>query len=203
MKTVTAQELLILDKRRFDKEYYKWQEYCLDYEWYQNIYDNFKHTCNTHAIRVDDISFRGFHSQSDGAAFAGRMDLTAFMEDQGLDVKYPALYIGVKNDGSYFMVYNHRSGGLCGGEYEMYANQTAPDGIFSELDQQAWEELLEEQENDAELEERALEFARHLADELYTNLSDEYDHLTSKESFIESCECNEITFEIQTEEETA
>jgi hypothetical protein len=201
MAQVTASELLILDERRFEREYYKWQEYCLDYEWYDSIYENFKETCEACAVRVDDISFSGFHSQSDGAAFAGRVDLTALMEREGLDVKYPALYIGVKNDGSYFMVYNHRSGGLRGGEYEMYANQTAPDGIFSELDQQAWEELIEEQEAGAELEERALAFARRLANGLYSSLSDEYDYLTSKESFIESCECNEITFE--TEGETA
>jgi hypothetical protein len=201
MAQVTASELLILDERRFETEYYKWQEYCLDYEWYDSIYDDFKETCKTCSIRVDDISFSGFHSQGGGAAFAGRIDLTALMEREGLDVKYPALYIGVKNDGSYFMVYNHRSGGLRGGEYEMCANQTAPDGIFSELDQQAWEELIEEQEAGAELEERALAFARRLAAGLYTALSDEYDYLTSKESFIESCECNEITFE--TEGETA
>jgi hypothetical protein len=30
---------------------------------------------------------------------------------------------------------------------------------------------------------------------LYRELRDEYEHLTSEESFIESCECNEITFE--------
>ena len=203
MTTVTAQELLILDERRFDAEYCKWMEYCLDYEWHQNIYDDFKETCKAHSIRVDDITFSGFHSQGGGAAFSGRMALPAFMENHGLDVKYPALYIAVKNDGSYFMVRHSRNSCMRGNDYEMYANQTAPDGIFSELDQQAWEELIEEQERDAELEDRALEFARHLADELYTNLSDEYDHLTSKESFIESCECNEITFEIRTEEETA
>lgn len=203
MKTVTAQELLILDERRFDTAYYKWLEYCLDYEWWDSIYDNFKETCKAHSIRVDDITFSGFHSQGDGAAFAGRMELTALMETHGLDVKYPALYIGVRNDGSYFTLRHSRTNCMRGVEYEMYASQTAPDGIFSELDQQAWEELIEEQERDAGLEDRALEFARHLADELYTNLSDEYDHLTSKESFIESCECNEITFEIQTEEELA
>jgi len=203
MTTVTASELLILDKRRFEQEYYKWQEYAADYEWWDYIYDNFKATCEACSIRVDDIAFNGFHMQGSGAAFAGRIDLTALMERTGLNVKYPALYIAVKNDGSYFMVYNHRSGGLRGGEYEMYANQTAPDGVFSFLDQQAWEELVDEQEEEAGLEERALKFARHLADELYTNLESEYDHLTSEASFIESCECNEITFEITTEEETA
>ena len=203
MKTVTAQELLILDERRFDVEHYKWQAYATDYDWYQGVYDNFAETCKANSIRVDQITFSGFHSPGDSAAFEGRIELTAFMENQGLDVKYPALYIGVRNDGSYFMLRYSRTNCMRGGDYEMYASQTEPDGVFSGLDQQAWEELIEEQERDAELEDRALEFARHLADELYTNLSDEYDHLTSKESFIESCECNEITFEIQTEEETA
>jgi hypothetical protein len=203
MTTVTASELLILDKRRFEQEYYKWQEYCLDYEWWDYIYDNFKATCEACSVRIDDITFSGFHSQGSGAAFQGRIDLTALMEREGLDVKYPALYIGVKNDGSYFLTRPTRNNSMRGGNYEMYANQTAPDGVFSGLDQQAWEELIEEQDRDADLEERALEFARHLADELYTNLESEYEHLTSEASFIESCECNEVTFEITTEEETA
>ena len=30
MKTVTAAELLILDAEQFRKEYYKWQEYCME-----------------------------------------------------------------------------------------------------------------------------------------------------------------------------
>lgn len=200
MKTVTAQELLILDEKRFDKEYYKWQEYCLDYDWWDYIYGNFKETCAGLGIRVDQITFSGFHSPGDGAAFEGRVDLATLMENTGMSIKYPALYLGVKDDGSYFLVRYSRTNCMRGGEYECYANQTAPSGIFEGLEQSAWEELIEEQERDAGLEDAALEECQALADELYTGLSDEYEHLTSKEAFLESCECNEITFEVEWEE---
>ena len=203
MKTVTAQELLILDKKRFDEEYMKWVEYTAAAdEWWDYIYDHFKDKCHAMNITVTDITFSGFWSQGDGAAFGGRVDLTALMERQGLDVQYPALYIGVKNDGSYSRIAFNGNNMRCG-SYEMWANQTEPDGVFSGLDQRAWEDLIDEQDREAGLEDLALEECQALARELYRDLEAEYDHLTSKESFLESCECNEITFEIETEEEAA
>lgn len=200
MKTVTAQELLILDKARFDTAYYKWAENAADYKWWEDEYDCFKEKCNALSITVTDITFSGFCSQGDGAAFGGRVDLTALMEREGLDVQYPALYIGVKNDGSYARIHITRSNNMRCGEYEMYANQTAPDGVFSGLDQEAWEDLVDEQDRDAGLEYAALTACQKLADQLYRDLEAEYEHMTSKESFIESCECNDVTFEIETEE---
>ena len=201
MKTVTVQELLILDKARFDTAYYKWAETAADYKWWEFVYDAFKEKCEALRIFVHDITFRGFCSQGDGAAFGGRVDLTALMEREGLDVQYPALYIGVKNDGSYSCIHTTRGNNMRCGEYEMYANQTAPDGVFSGLDQEAWEELIDEQDTAAGLEDRALAACQKLADQLYRDLEAEYEHMTSKESFIESCECNDVTFEIETEEE--
>ena len=203
MKTVTAQELLILDKKRFEKEYWLWVEHGVaDYDWWEYIYDHFKEKCEALRITVDDMTFSGFGSQGDGAAFAGRVDLTALMERQGLDVTYPALYIGIKNDGSYARMAFNGNNMRCG-SYEMWANQTAPEGVFSGLDQEAWEELIDEQDGEAGLEDLALAECQTLARELYRDLEAEYDHLTSEESFIESCECNEVTFEIETEEEPA
>jgi hypothetical protein len=202
MKTVTAAELLILDEKRFDQEYNKWLEYTADYDWWDYIYEDFKAQCHAMHITVDNITFSGFWSQGDGAAFAGRVDLTALMERKGLDVEFPALYIGVKNDGSYSRLAFNGNNMRCGA-YENYANQTAPDGVFSGLDQEAWEELIEEQDTEARLEDHALEEGEALAADLYNRLEEEYECLTSKEAFIESCECNEVTFEIETEEEEA
>jgi hypothetical protein len=36
--------------------------------------------------------------------------------------------------------------------------------------------------------------------QIYRDLRNEYEHLTSEESFIESCECNDVTFETEDEE---
>jgi hypothetical protein len=200
MKIVTAAELLILDKRQFDKEHYEWQEYCMDGDDMDHIKEDFKERCEQLNIRVDDIGYCISNSQGDGAAFEGRVDLTAFMEREGLDITYPALYLGVKNDGSYILMRYSRNNCMRCGEYEVYANQTEPCGVFSGLDQQAWEELVDQQESAAGLEDLVLRECESLAYDLYDSLSDEYEHRTSEESFIESCECNDITFEIEEDE---
>jgi coenzyme F420-reducing hydrogenase alpha subunit len=85
--------------------------------------------------------------------------------------------------------------------YCMYGNQTAPSGVFANLDQLAWEELIDEQEREADLATAVVEFCKELAAELYKDLEAEYEHLTSKESFIESCDCNEVLFDIEIEGE--
>ena len=78
---------------------------------------------------------------------------------------------------------------------EEWANQTAPSGMFEGLEQEAWEELVDEQISDLNIEDGVLSFCEALARKLYTDLRDEYEHLTSEEMFIEHCEANEVTFE--------
>lgn len=202
MTTVTAPELLILDEKRFDKEHQRWYAYVLDYDWWEYTYDDFKATCATKGVSVSDMTFSGFWSQGDGAAFAGHVCIPTFMEQQGLDEKYPALYIAAKNDGSYVRVRFTRGNNMQCADYAMCGNQTEPAGVFDGLDQETWEALVDEQDGDANLEKDIMEFCEDLAHDLYTALEAEHDHLTSKESFLESCECNEITFEIETEETT-
>ena len=82
----------------------------------------------------------------------------------------------------------------------MWANQTAPSGVFSDLPQTDWEELVDAQADAADMEDSVLTWCKDLAHELYINLRDEYEWRTSKEAFLESCECNEITFEVEWEE---
>lgn len=201
MKTVTASELLILDEKQFENEYYSWREYALDYEWWDYIDESFKEKCKALGISVDDITFSGFYSQGDGAAFCGSVDVSAYMEQHNLTESYPALYLAVKDDGSYVRISTSHRGHMRSDGSNECANQTAPSGVFSDLPQEDWEELVDAQANEACLEDGVLEWCNELASELYCDLENEYEHLTSKESFIDSCECNEITFEIETEEE--
>ena len=200
-KETTAKELQELDPKRFEKEYYKWMEFALDYEWWDALYKQFKADCLPKGVRVDTINFSGFGSQGDGATFDGQVDIPTYMELQGLHETYPALYLAVVDDGSRIGVRQTHRGNMetCG--YNMYANQTAPSGVFENLDQQAWEELIDEQEREADIEDNMLKFCKELAAELYKDLEAEYEHLTSKESFIESCNCNEVLFDIEGEED--
>jgi len=187
-------ELRDRDPKRFEEEYYKWAEYTLDYEWWENLYEDFTTDCAALGVRVDDITFNGFHSQGDGVAFVGRVYVYEWMEQKGHHITHPAAYLGCKDDGSYVRLETGRNNNMRA-NMEEYANQTAPSGVFAGLDQEAWEELVDDQISDLSIEDEVLSFCEDLAHKLYRELETEYEHLTSKSMFIEHCECNEVTFE--------
>lgn len=202
MKTVTAAELLILDKKAFETEYYKWQEYCMDGNDMDYITDAFKERCEPLGITVDHIGYCISYSQGDGAHFDGRVDIPTFMEHTKMNEKYLALYLACKDDGSYVNISTTHRGNMQVNDWNMFANQTAPSGVFSDLKQEDWEDLVDSQTDAADMEGEVLALCRDLAHDLYTNLQEEYEYQTSEESFIESCECNDITFEIEEEDES-
>ena len=187
-------ELRERDPKRFEKEYYEWSANALPYEWWDCIKADFKTDCNAVGVIVDSIGFSGFYSQGDGAAFTGRVYVYEWMEQKGHHITHPAAYLGCKDDGSYVRLETGRGHNMRA-NLEEDACQTAPSGIFAGLEQEAWEELVDEQISELSIEDEVLSFCKDLAQELYTNLSDEYEHLTSEEMFIEHCEANEITFE--------
>lgn len=187
-------ELREHDPKRFEKEHYKWQEHTLDYDWYKWTEANFIEDCANQGVRVDSIGFSGFYSQGDGAAFTGQVYVYEWMEQKGQHITHPAAYLACKDDGSYVRLETVRSNNMQA-SLEQWVNQTAPSGIFAGLEQEAWEELVDEQINDLSIEDEVLSFCKELAEELYTDLRDEYEHLTSEETFIEHCEANEVTFE--------
>jgi hypothetical protein len=202
MKTVTAAELLILDKRQFDKEYYEWQTYCMDGDDMDFIKDDFTERCSQIGIRVDNIGYSISYSQGDGAHFDGRIDVARYMELSKLDEQYLALYLAVRDDGSFADISTTHRGTMQMDEWRMFANQTAPSGVFSDLPQRDWEELVDAQADAAGMEDSVLTLCKELAQDLYHSLRDEYEWRISEESFLESCECNEITFEIEEEDES-
>jgi hypothetical protein len=180
--------------KRFEKEYYEWSANALPYEWWDCIEADFIESCGKLGVRVDSITFSGFYSQGDGAAFTGRMYVYEWMEQKKHHITHPAAYLGCKDDGSYVRLETGRSNNMRA-NIEEYANQTAPSGVFAGLEQEAWEELVDEQISELSIEDEVLSFCNDLAQELYTDLRDEYEHLTSEEMFIEHCEANEVTFE--------
>jgi hypothetical protein len=75
----------------------------------------------------------------------------------------------------------------------------APLGIFSELDEETWGDLIDDQWRESYIEEAVREFAQDKADDLLEALRSEWDYISSEEYFIESCEINEVKFEIEGE----
>jgi hypothetical protein len=147
-------------------------------------------------VRVERITFDTYPAK---AQFDGHVDVAQFMEHLILDEKYPALYVAVRQDGSYVSVREGRYGNAFSMTEHLY--NTEPEGVFQYLDAQAWEELIDEQLGCADIENCIEEFCADACHKLASDLEDDYDHITSVASFIESCECNDVTFEIETDGE--
>ena len=149
------------------------------------------------------IEFSLSYSQGDYATFTGRIWVHEWMDatkdgDQTYAEKYPALRLALEDYGDHASVTTY--GRACGARVNYdgaCAGNTYAAGVFSGLEQEAWDELIEEQLSYAGLEQALQDYVDAVSHQLYRDLHDEYEHLTSEESFIESCECNDVTFEIE------
>jgi len=192
---MNALELKANDPKRFEKEYDDWRENACHDDWWEFVQEGLNADCAEYGITVDKIEFNLGYSQGDYAAFSGQIDVVEWMQAEGYDVEYPALYVAMNDYREYASITRgHRGPARVNMEYSVIGN-TYPSGIFKHLDREAWDELVEEQCDMANLEDAMQEWVGKRCSKLYRELRDEYEHLTSKESFIESCECNEITFE--------
>lgn len=206
-KQVTAAELKELDPRRFEQEFYDWANNCALWdEWTESIEEMFKDEVKPFGVLVERIEYDigGGRPQ---AIFIGRVAFDEFMEEykvEGVPLSelYPALYLAVCDDQSWVKVdSNYRRMGFHLDVREQVST-TTPQGIFAGLDREAWESLLDEQWFACGLEQWVREFVEDKCGDLARDLQAEYEHLTSEEAFLESCECNEITFELEIEDES-
>jgi hypothetical protein len=201
LKDVTATELKELDPKRFKKEYEAWMEYAPQNDWADWIKEDYESTMRGEGIKVDNFYWDIGYSQSDGASFDGHVVIHEWMEvNSQYAEQYPALYLACKQDGSYVSA---RTGNR--GQYVHFnLNEswwgTDPCGIFHMLDKDTWVELVENQSGSMDVETEIKSTCERFMSEMYYKLRDEYEHITSEESFIDSCECNEVTFEIEGEE---
>lgn len=206
MTRVSAAELKKLDLKRFTQEYNKWHEYAADYEWYQPEYEHFINKWEKQGLVVEakDIEWSGFWSQGDGLGFSGYMRADEFMEQQGYHETHHALWLDVQDYGGLLETarLGRRGNYITHVDFNYSPGNCYPQGVFKHLDQTAWDELVEEQYSEVhrDIEVDALAFFRKCAAELYDALEETYEHITSEEAFIESCEANEITFEIEGDE---
>ena len=194
---VTAVELKVLDPKRFEKEYWRWTEF---------IEEKFKEDMKPFGVQVKSISHSDLGSCGASAVFEGSVCLWTFMEqykvdDVPLSELYPAMYLAVKHDEAYARIVTGNRGRM---EVSIYENTSyvAPLGIFSGLDENAWQELVTEQWTECDPHTTIEEFLRDKCSDLARDLEAEYEALTSEEAFLESCEANEITFELEIEDES-
>lgn len=206
-REVDIHELKRLDPRQFEQEHQDFINNCIYPEWWDCIEANFKGDMAEIDVAVDSIQFGALDSGYSDAAWQGSFHLAPFMKrikvkgsDDTLAERYPALYLAVEHDRSWARIYMEgwRNTTLSV-DIQENTRFIAPRGIFSELDEDTWEELLDDQWRESYIEEAVREFAQEKADKLHEDLRSEWDHLTSEEYFIESCEINEVKFEIEGE----
>ena len=202
MKTVTAKELRELDPKQFQKQYYAWQEYAVYDDWADWIKEDFDSQMQVQGIHVDRFYWDISYSQGDGAAFDGHVTVYQWMEANPQYIeRYPALYIACKADGSCMTLRSHGSRATyMHANMTEYLYETQPEGVFAMLDEEAWVELVIDQWDRAGLEDEMKSTCERFMSDMYDRLRDEYENITSEEAFIESCECNGITFEVEEEE---
>jgi hypothetical protein len=114
--------------------------------------------------------------------------------------RYLALYLACKQDGSYMTLRTNNRGFYMHTNIVDHLYETAPEGVFSMLDEDAWTELVIDQWDRAGLEDEMKSTCERFMQDMYDKLRDEYENLTSEDAFIESCEFNDATFEIEGEE---
>jgi hypothetical protein len=206
-----------LTKRQQDEILDKHRNWNVDHiEWWDGVYDVFKHDMEDVGIEVDKMYFSGFWSQGDGACFEGRVDdWSKFLASVGYTC--PAL-IGLACNAWRFSV-DHRGHYYHENCTSFSSDMVNPDDFTeSELD----EFLVMNSPYDTDIQNAAFvailkgydfanledeleeEFKRHMRD-LYSRLEVEYDYLTSDESVLESLDANDMLTEIidELEEEYA
>jgi hypothetical protein len=212
---LTATQLNESDPKRFDREYGKWCENALDYDWYEPVYDQFIEGGEGKGFRVAKIYFSGFYSQGDGASWEGVVYLDEFMRTH-CDMSDPRWHIVHALVDAEVLPPNvdvYRSVGssryyheqtMQVGDIEAWwhdEDYCVPKGVYAgananELYISAGGDPTLEELHDM-IESEVKDYAR----DIYKALEKEHDYLLSEESFIEHCGCNDITFETEDDDD--
>lgn len=219
--TITAYKYEELDGRAKEKARAKLTEWVTDHEWWDGVYDIAKEDGQAKGFDIEDIRFRGFWSQGDGAHWTGRVDMPAFIEANldensayyASDVVLQTIWAEGGWIDRFVTIHNTsyrycHSGGMRLGEY------AGADLILEEDDDNDHNvlkkegplqgasiyQLVQSMPYDMYVRinewcDEALEQAKSFADDIYKKLSDGYDDITSEESLTEFAGANGYLFD--------
>ena len=179
-----------LSHARRDKLLEEYRDVNVDHDWWEHIYEMFTEDCADLGVHVDEMYFRGFWSQGDGACFDGFvLNWPLFLDHVGVkdqplllqmaasDGPWPGWNFRSKHNGHYY----HENS--CGFDFEMddvnvidemtdplrhAAFQVVIDGIV-------WEDLYQQFRS----------AFQDLMRKLYKNLEEEYDYQTDDEQVVD------------------
>lgn len=175
-----------------------------DYNWWDHAYENFKVDMEAKGIEVDQMYFSGFWSQGDGASFTGRIrDWPGFEEHH----KVGLLPIHIEHLADWGAANistggNYSHSGTMRLTYEVPWPNDIEDEHFIESFWPHKDELrlavcMSEfcKLDYVSFEEGVIEACRDHADQLYKDLEEEYEYLTSDEAVLDTMEANEMLVE--------
>ena len=165
----------------------------VDHDWYQYTYDEFKIEMQTKGITVDEMNFTGFYSQGDGASFTGRVDMIQFLKVHGLEEHFMGATF-FAGQGELWADITRGTGRYC---HQHSVEATLIDDTYNNFDDEVRFEVytrMEEVLNDEwkDLEEEVNKICRGYMQDLYRQLRDEYEALTSKEAIWDTIVANEL-----------
>lgn len=192
MMQLTALQLKEKDPKRYE------QELCnhySDHEWWDFIESDFIEQVSPMGVHIDRIYFEDPHGWT--AGFEGRLRIAPWMQSQKLDEKWYPLWVAFEQDGSYVQLTNSNSRRGVSFSWNDNIAYTVPEGVFSDMGQQDWEDMLQEQIEQSGIYSLIEDWITDQSHELATRLREAYEYEISEENFLDMCEANEITFDYE------
>ena len=190
-KTVYSVEDAMRDESLMEKIMLKnWDYEVKDSRWYTNVYEQFETDLEGTGFEADDIYFSGFSSQGDGAMFVGSFTLdynpdpaliAAYIKDKRIAALIKAERVSVSCDFKHYGHYYHHKSYTNFFTVETYGNHRCDDNIVNYLES-------------GEVEKSICDAYESLCKDLYRQLNDEYDYLTSEKYLMETFKENNIEF---------
>jgi len=180
-----------------------------DYEWWDSVYDFFTGDMRTIGIEVDEMYFRGFWSQGDGACFDGAVrEWRKFLPAVDPNYNNPVL---IAHASAFFSFSCNRSGSYCNARYydaDLPLPESSIDMDFAEqyspyplddLRTAAWLAVLNRFTSSI-LEKHFRDVFTCNMQDLYDRLETEYDYLTSDEAVWDTIVANDMHLEENNDE---
>lgn len=173
----------ILDKHR---------DWDAGHGWWEHVYEMFKEDMAAKSIRVDEMYFSGFWNQGDGACFEGRIDdLKEFIDQHSLRKDFDWLVQLLETDYVRYARISCTSSGRYCHEHTMVFDDSFELGHIHEPEDgltylSAQQEIEEAEKLWPDFVSTVKEIFQDHARQLYKNLEEGYEYLTSDEHVLES-----------------
>lgn len=211
MKTVDIDTLKRDHPAEFQREYEHWVQTHFHYDWWDGVYDGFIEDMAEFGVEIaqewrngrsagHQIYFILLYSQSDYAAFDANVRMHTWAKAMKLDEQYPALVVDLEEYGATARISSNRRNSYSYiFSYDYAPGNTSPAGIFSGLAPEAWDALVEGQFAACDIEKLMDEWVKAQCQNLYKQLQEEYEYLSSEDQFVEWAKSMDTQFEVEDE----